>query len=347
MYYDEIEAFCKKYDNTKKEYAFCAETTAQHEEWRQRAAQRLMEISGIRRCEPAEGNARRLESFAEKGYAKEYWLLDTEPGIVTPFYLLRPDKPNGGVVLIPHGHGGGKEASVGGLLVSMAGADKEADAKAPLAEVLARDGFFVLCPDERGSGERRERFQQGDSEGARRGNSHRELLQIAIGFGQSVIGLAVWDLMRLVDFAEAIPEVRKGAVGCVGMSGGGFQTLWLAALDRRVRAAVTSGYFYGMRDSLVRMANNCACNYVPFMWETMDMGDMGAMIAPRALLVESGREDPLSGHRGLENVREQVETALKAYALYHEEDRLIHKVHSGGHVWNGEGVEEFLIRYLC
>lgn len=333
MYYEEIEAFCEKYDKTEKPFAFRAETISQHEEWRQRARERLREISGIVMCEPTNADYRQIEKISREGYVEEYWLMDTEPKIVMPFYLLRPDLPNGAAVLIPHGHGGGKETSLNGLN--------------GLAAHLAQNGFFVFCPDERGCGERRERFQQGDSDSAKRSNSHRELLQIAVGFGQSVIGLAVWDLMRLIDFAQTIPQIRRDAIGCVGMSGGGFQTLWLSALDQRIHSAVTSGYFYGMRDSLVRMSNNCACNFVPFMWQTMDMGDMGAMIAPRPLFIESGREDPLNGHRGLDNVREQLAVTQKAYALYGAEKNLIHKIHPNGHMWVGDGVTDFLFQTLC
>ena len=53
------------------------------------------------------------------------------------------------------------------------------------------DGFLVVCPDERGSGDRREFPEQGDEPEKIRMNSHRELLQVCSGFGQSVIGMAV------------------------------------------------------------------------------------------------------------------------------------------------------------
>lgn len=169
---------------------------------------------------------------------------------------------------------------------------------------------------------------------------------MAIGFGQSVIGMAVWDLMRLVDFAEEQPEIDRARMGCAGMSGGGQQTLWLAALDQRISAAVTSGYFYGMKESLIMLAGNCACNYVPYMWETMDMGDLGAMVAPRPLFIESGEKDVLNGPSGIENVYPQVETARKAYRLYDAQDCLVHAVHPGGHQWVGDGVMEFLAERL-
>lgn len=347
MYYEEIEAFCERYDRTEKRYAFQASTPKQYEEWYNKAAYRLKEISGLSMCQATEGNYRMIDRWQMGNYTKEYWIMDTEPNITMPFYLLRPKQPNGAGILSLHGHGGGKETAIREQGNPAVSARPEKYADPSLAESMVQKGFFVLCPDERGSGERRERFQQGDSTEAWCSCSHREIQQIAIGFGQSMLGLAIWDLMRLVDYTETIPEIRKGALGCAGMSGGGLQTLWLAALDQRIRAAVTSGYFYGMRDSLVYMANNCSCNYVPFMWQTMDMGDLAAMIAPRPLFIESGEKDPLNGHRGLENVYEQLAVTSRAYALYHMESKLVHRVHSGGHVWNGTGVCEFFIENLC
>lgn len=331
MYYDTLEVLARRYDRTPKEYAFAAENPAQHRQWRENARKRLEEITGMTDCERTQPDAHAVSAERKDGYTREYWLMATEPEILMPFYLLRPDHPNGAAILAPHGHGGGKEKTA---------------QEASFAEELARAGFMVFCPDERGSGERRERFEQGDSEQAVRSNSHKELMQVYLGFGQALIGMAVWDLMRLADVALAMPEVRGGRLGCVGFSGGGQQTLWLAALDERIQAAVTGGYFYGMRDSLVLLSNNCACNYVPMMWKTMDMGDLGAMVAPRPLWIMSGEADHLNGRRGIENVREQFAVTRKAYALYQAEDRLVLRTHPGGHEWCGGGVKEFLLARL-
>ena len=119
---------------------------------------------------------------------------------------------------------------------------------------------MVVCPDERGSGDRREFPEQGDEPEKIRMNSHRELLQVCIGFGQSVIGMAVWDLMRLADYLLALSESKE---------------------------------------SLIELPQNCACNFIPHMFETADMGELGALIAPRPFFVESGEKDGLNGKSGL------------------------------------------------
>ena len=345
-YYTTLEALVKKYERRERRWEFRAEDCEAHEIWRQGAVERLREIAGVDGCEETEPMPQRHRAAVQEGYVREYWTIRTEPEIVMPFYLLRPGKANGAAVIIPHGHGSGKEGTICDRDNPGVMASGQAQAGECFAEKLVRAGYMVFCPDERGSGERREAKQQGDRPEDWRSNSHRELLQTAIGFGQSMIGMAVWDLMRLVDFVEQQPEIGEGRIGCAGMSGGGQQTIWLAALDQRIKAAVTSGYFYGMKESLIVLAGNSACNYVPHMWETMDMGDMGAMIAPRPLFIESGEKDGLNGPSGLGNVYPQVETARRAYELYGAEERLVHRVHPGGHQWVGEGVMEFLEKSL-
>lgn len=340
-YYTSLEAMAEKYDRTEKQYAFRAEDREAHGVWREEAAKRLREISGIDLCEKVPDRAQKHSGTVMDGFVREYWTIQTEERVTMPFYLLRPARPNGGAVIVPHGHGTNKEGTVANFQNPAVASSGERCSGSCFAHDLARAGYLTACPDARGAGERRERGQQGDTPKEWISCSHRELAQVAMGFGQSLIGLMVWDLMRLVDFLELQPEVEPGRIGCAGMSGGGQQTLWLAALDTRIRAAVTSGYFYGMKESLVRLPANCACNFVPGMWSVMDMGDMGAMIAPRALYIESGEKDDLNGSPGLDNVYPQVEIARRAFALYGAEDRLCHRVHPGGHVWVGDGVMEF------
>lgn len=333
MYYTCKEYYEKKYDSVKREYAFTAETKEAHQLWRVGARKRLMEITGMNQCVKTEAKAERKSRTQMDGYVEEYWLMQTEPGIYLPFYFLKPGdgtEKNCPAVLNPHGHGGGKERVF----------------REWFAVELARKGYCVACPDTRGSGERREQWQQGEEAEKKRMNSHREIQQMVLGFGQCMVGLAVWDLMRLLDLICTWDCVDKNRIGCAGMSGGGQLTVWLTALDDRIRAAITSGYFYGFKDSLVSLPGNCACNFVPNMWRTMDMGDMGAMIAPRPLFVESGERDHLEGARGLENVYPQMQTARNAFALYGAEDKLVHSIHDGGHEWRGDGMLEFLDKNL-
>ena len=169
----------------------------------------------------------------------------------------------------------------------------------------------------------------------------------AISLGQTVTGMWTWDLMRLVDYVQTRDDCDSERIGCAGLSGGGASDpvagqRWTTAIC----AAVVSGYFYGYRDSLLDLNSNCGCNYVPGLWQAVDMGDLGALIAPRPLLVETGDEDPLNGARGMDNVNEQVAITREAYDLHDAGDCLVHDVQPGEHQWYGVTSEPWLLERL-
>ncbi|MCX7706150.1 MAG: hypothetical protein N2115_07870, partial [bacterium] len=127
----------------------------------------------------------------------------------------------------------------------------------------------------------------------------------------------------------------KNKIEVVALSGGGLQTLWATALDDRINCAVISGYMYGYKESLLEMCTNCSCNYVPHLYEYMDMGDIAAMIAPRPLLIETGTKDPLNGRSGLKNVYSQTSIIKRAYKILGCEKNFKHVVFEGEHRWHG------------
>jgi hypothetical protein len=165
--------------------------------------------------------------------------------------------------------------------------------------------------------------------------------------GQTVTGMWAWDLHRLIDYIETRDDCRADRIGCAGLSGGGLQTLWATAFDERIRCAVVSGYFYGYKEALLDGHTNCACNYVPHLYEHVDMGDIGALIAPRPLLIETGDQDGLNGASGLENVYSQLAITRRAYQTLDHEDGLAHDVFAGEHRWLGVQAIPWLKQFLA
>ena len=76
-------------------------------------------------------------------------------------------------------------------------------------------------------------------------------------------------------------------------------TLFLAASTNGWRAAVVSGYFSSWAEAHKMPWNMCGSQVLPGMLGQLEHVDLGALVAPRPLLVESGTEDDLFPlHRG-------------------------------------------------
>jgi hypothetical protein len=71
--------------------------------------------------------------------------------------------------------------------------------------------------------------------------------------------------------------------------------------------------------------------------------DLGALIAPRPLLVETGTEDPIFP---VEAARREVARLSAVYGALGVPDRLEHDVFEGGHRWNGGRAYDFLDHWL-
>jgi dienelactone hydrolase len=331
-----MEYLLARYDALARQMGFRASTLEEHLCWQHELRARLRQITGVDTMIECDPNPRITERVELDGYVRERILLQTEPGVTMPLYALIPADIERGkrraAVIAPHGHSSGGKFSPAGRRDIPALVDTIKEHNYDYGVQLVRRGFVVFCPDARGFGERREWPRQGEDGELLLSSSCEVLNHMAIPLGQTVTGMWTWDLMRLADYVETRPECDASRLGCAGLSGGGLQTLWLSALDERVQCAVVSGYFYGYKDSLLKLCGNCSCNYVPHLWELADMGDIAALIAPRPLLVETGTRDSLNGERG--------------DGLLGAQERLAHDLFEGEHMWHGTRAIAWLEHWL-
>jgi dienelactone hydrolase len=265
------------------------------------------------------------------GFVRQRVVFDTEALMSVPAYLLLPDGRSapGPAVLAVHGHGPGKSRVCG---VD----DPEAAPGSDYAAELARRGYVVLAPDLRCFGERAD-WNPEDHYAC-----DTNLVHQVMG-GWNPLTQNLWDLARALDVLETHPLVDPSALGMVGFSYGGTATLFLAALDPRVSVAVVSGYFSSWAESHKVPWNMCGSQVLFGMLGGMEHVDLAALIAPRPLLVQSGRDDPLfpvaTAAEGLERLRVLYDRAGVG-------ERLAHDVFDGEHQWNGPGAYPFIERWL-
>lgn len=343
--YPTLPSMLRKFDRYARKDAFSGKTPEEFLLWRKTTKKMLWDLLGLDKMEYTLMHPQKTESAnLPDGIVRERWIIQTEPHVPLPFYILIPPEAGRSArpFLCPPGHGGAGKASVAGLRECSAVAEKIDFYNYDYGMQLCRMGYVALCPDARGFGERREDLGQTQAlPGALTGDCYR-LAHMGEPLGIPVAGMLTWDLMRLVDYVILRGDWDSEHIGCLGFSGGGMQTLWLAALDERVSMAVISGYLYGYRDALLTLNENCSCNYVPHLWEHLDMGDIASLIAPRPLLVQSCRGDRLNGPRGIVNVQEQVSVVQAAYARLGAPQKLIHEICEGPHRWHGEHLQTYL-----
>jgi hypothetical protein len=130
----------------------------------------------------------------------------------------------------------------------------------------------------------------------------------------------------------------------VGISYGGTVTLFTAAVDQRVAAAVVSGYFSSWAESHKMPWNMCGSQVLFGMLGRLEHEDLGALVAPRPLLIESGTEDLLFP---VAATTESVRRTRLVYEADDASDRLVHDVFEGGHQWHGTEALPFLDRWLA
>ena len=206
---------------------------------------------------------------------------------------------------------------------------------------LTRRGYVTFAPDALPFGERRWRDYD-DMEWAH-GQGHafwaeRILTHQLIPCGKTLQGVHVWELQRALDLVAARPEVDADRIGCTGHSGGGINTLWLAAMDERVACAVPSAGVMGYGRLVDEGYVNALWNLIPNFCLHCDGQHLLALTAPRPLLgIEGTHDRDFAGEYNRDHV---YAPARGVYRQLGAEDRLEQIIHPGGHDYTSEQREQ-------
>lgn len=302
--------------------------------WRSRTRGRLTDLLGrIPRSVPL--NAELTDRVDCGFYTRERLVFDTEATMSVPAYLLVPKdrRRPGPTVLAIHGHGPGKDEIAG--VGDQEGQSSEH--RADYARQLVEAGYVVLAPDLRCFGERADWAP--DDKYLCDAN-----LVAAVAAGRNPLTGNLHDLVCCLDALEEHPLVDPTRIGVVGFSYGATMALFLAAWDTRVRAAVVSGYFSSWKAAHRVPYNLCGSQVLFGMLGELEHVDLGALVAPRALLVESGSEDLLFP---LDDARASLVELASVYdAMRAPTGALAHHVFEGEHRWDGSTALDFLERWL-
>lgn len=134
--------------------------------------------------------------------------------------------------------------------------------------------------------------------------------------GYAASGGELWNSIRALDYLCGREEVDASRVGVTGISGGGALSWWVGIADERVRAVAPFCGTSSLASHLAERTINghCDCMVYHNLYQRA-MSEVGALCAPRPLLVGCAREDSLFSPEGYRTVVDQVRGIYELYGV--------------------------------
>lgn len=265
-----------------------------------------------------------IESEEKKdGYRITRFTFESEKGAVVPCYLLIPDtgKKKYPVAIVLQGHSTGFHNSIG---VAKYKGDEEDLPRVAFALQAVENGYAALAVEQRGMGENKPQKEK-----RLWGKMCSFTAQAAFLIGRTLIGERVWDVSRAIDALANFSECDTDNIMITGSSGGGTASYYSACYDERIKLCAPSCSFCPYKESILDIYH-CACNFIPSAYKYFDMQDLACLIAPRKLLITTGKEDIIFP---IEGVERGYETVKKIYKKAGSPDNCKLAVTPKGHYW--------------
>ena len=334
----------REYAASERSLAFKARNLGDAQEWQARLRDKLTGLLGGFPEGACDLSPRILETSQEEGFTCQKVAIQTVEGEFMPCFVLIPPIKPGHIykpVIALHGHGTWGGAAIVKSPNDPLGAALNQQLNYDYAGQLAKRGYLVFVPELRGFGQRLEdtEYQEGEEQWI---SSCYAVGVNALVLGKTLLGLRIYDIMRLTDYIRTRPEPLTGTLGCVGLSGGGMLTLFTTALDQRISCAVVSGYFNTFRDSIMAV-RHCLCNFVPGIVRVAEMVDIAGLVVPRPMLIETGTQDPIFPTMATQRAYQDLQ---KIYAVFSANQKLDIDVFEGEHAWNGAKAYDWLAQWM-
>ncbi len=236
-------------------------------------------------------NIKETGSMQRNGYSVKNIFFQTRPGVYATANLFIPEgngKFPGVIVMMGH--------SAEGRLF---------DKYLAVGITLALNGYVALCIDPWGAGERTTIHGVFEDHG-----DQNNLGSALLNIGTPLMGLQITDNIRGVDLLCSLPYVDRRRIGATGSSGGGNQTMWLTAMDERIKAAVpvvSAGTF----EAYV-MGSPCICEVLTDGLSFTEEAGILSLVAPRAIKMCNHSQDDIKAF----NPREMLRSYKRALPLF-------------------------------
>jgi dienelactone hydrolase len=291
------------------------------QDWEQRRQQILAGMQAV--MGPLPDERRRVpldvkvtEKVELEGFTRKTLTFAVEKGDRVPAYLLIPKNLSGKAPAILCLHqttkiGKGSPAGLGDRPTLF------------YALELAKRGYVTLAPDYPYFGDNKSD-------------------PYALGYASATMK-GIWNHMRAVDLLQSLDEVDGERIGCIGHSLGGHNTMFVAAIDPRIKAAVSCCGFTSFpkyyKGDLTGWSSD---KYMPRIASVygkdprrmpFDFPEVVAAMAPRAFLAVAPVQD---SNFEVSGVRDCIAAARPVYELLGAKEKLAAIHPDGGHEFSDE-----------
>lgn len=297
--------------------------------WQRNARSKLEELLGLPLAKPQDDKFKIEKTDIKNGIEYTHFTFESEEGYTVPACMLRKADTveKTPLCICLQGHSTGMHISIGeckfeGDAASVAGGRD-------FAVQAVNNGMTAISIEQRYMGEKGFPGRPTPSCNAASGYDDANQAMSALLLGRTAIGERVWDIMATLDIAEKYFSdlYDKDKVICTGNSGGGTASYYSACMDERITLSAPCCGVCEYEDSIMSI-NHCPCNFVPNIRKYFAMGDLGALIAPRKLVMICGNVDPIFPLNG---VKKSFELAKRTYLHLGKEENCTLVIGDGGH----------------
>lgn len=273
-----------------------------------------------------------------KEYTLQKYSVEICKGLKMLYYLLEPntavENAPGVVALCGHGYGVRQI-----LNISKSEHKKRINYldnyQKNFAVELAKRGCIVIAPELFGFGEAR---LKKDLIKPFYISSCDELSHHLLPYGLTVASMRVYQAEVCAQILLKHKRINKEKLSCMGISGGGLTALYAGVIEDSFKKIVISGYVNTFRDSILSRWH-CPDNYIPGIMKIGEIYDFASSLAPRELLIESGKKDKLFPFDASKKAHENIK---RIYKLVGVENKLVIDVFDGKHSVSGRKSFDFL-----
>ncbi len=218
-------------------------------------------------------NARVFDTITHEDYTVSKVYLESYPGFFVCGNLYRPIGAKGHAV----GRRGRRPAVLRGIGHWGGGRFiHEARCSVPAQMInFARQGYVAFTWDNIGVNDMDQIPHSGIAPSDNAGAAKKPMCFTDIPWGLSMAQLQTWNSIRIVDWISTLPDVNPERIGMTGASGGGTQTLFLAAVDDRIAASAPVSW------GGVCCEDGCGCGVAPGLKVDTYNPEIMALVAPR------------------------------------------------------------------